>query len=372
VPLGASLGTSFALYFLLRIVELINGNDVEQFFSGYWSFLGLYWMTAPLAWLYAIPVEHFLSEADATRANLWLLGIVSLWRVLLITRAASVLWNVWYMAAFFPVMLFANCVLLLVVWMMPKPVVEFMGGIRLSEADQVVFAVTFIVQTLGLFAWPVWLIGTGIAACVGRRSWHLSAKGSSQTVSLGAWAAALFPFLVLLPPTIISQSSQWLRHKVESDLRTGRYESALRRMSAHERSDFPPVWNPPPRIGYGENVPPLLAVIEQLTKTETKPWVRELFMKKLKMRLSSNDSYLTAWSFMEADEITKYIVVLQQLPERDELIADNYKGLLPILTGENGAADELRVQVRALLGERAKEAEGDRELSPERSVEGLP
>jgi hypothetical protein len=355
LPLVASLATSILLYLLLRIVEMINGNDVERFFSGYWSFLGLYWMTAPLAWLYAIPVEHFLSEADATRANLWLLGIVSLWRVLLITRAASVLWNVWYMAAFFPVMLFANSVLLLLVWLMPKPVIEVMGGIRLSQADQVVLDATLIVAVLGLFAWWVWLIGTGIAACVGRRSWHLSAKGSSLTVSLGAWAVALFPFLVLFPPAIMSQSSQWLRHKVESDLRAGRYESALRRMSAHERSDFPPVWNPPPRIGYGENVPPLLAVIEQLTKTETKPWVRELFMKKLKTRLSTKDPYFTIWETLYEDDMTRYVAVLEQLPERDELLADNYQGLKQILETEDRGSEDLRARIRSLLGEKAKE-----------------
>jgi hypothetical protein len=343
------------LYLLLRIVEVSNGGDVERFFSGYWSFLGLYWMTAPLAWVYAIPVEHFLTEADATRANLWLLGIVSLWRVLLITRVASVLWSVWHIAAFLPVMLFANSVLLLLVWMMPKPVVEFMGGIRLSEADQVVFDVMLVLQVLGIFAWPVWLLGTGIVAGIWRRSWHFSPKGSSQPVSVGAWAAGVLPFVVLLPPTIMSQSTQWLRREVESDLRRGRYESALRRMSAHERTDFPPVWNPPPRIGYGETAPPIVEVAEQLTQTKSSSWVRELFLEKLKTKLSTKDPYFTIWQILEEDEMIRYVAVLEKLPERDHLLADNYQGLVRVLEAEDRGSKELRDRILALLGERAKE-----------------
>src|SRR5688572_9882644 len=93
LPLVASLATSFLLYLLLRVVGWFRGAGWKPFFAGYWSFLGLYWMTAPLALLYAIPVERFFDAADATRANLVLLGIVSLWRVLLITRVASVLWQ---------------------------------------------------------------------------------------------------------------------------------------------------------------------------------------------------------------------------------------------------------------------------------------
>ena len=48
-------------------------------------------MTAPLAWLYAIPYERFLSPVGATRANLWTLGLVAAWRVLLIIRVLVVL-----------------------------------------------------------------------------------------------------------------------------------------------------------------------------------------------------------------------------------------------------------------------------------------
>jgi hypothetical protein len=55
------------------------------------SFLGVFWMSAPLAWLYGIPYERFLSPLAAFNANLWTLGIVTIWRVAWVTRVVSVL-----------------------------------------------------------------------------------------------------------------------------------------------------------------------------------------------------------------------------------------------------------------------------------------
>jgi hypothetical protein len=71
------------------------------FLSGALAFLGLFWMTAPMAWLYAIPYERFLSPVQAVEANLWTLAFVSLWRVLLMSRVLAVL----YRAAFIPLLL---------------------------------------------------------------------------------------------------------------------------------------------------------------------------------------------------------------------------------------------------------------------------
>jgi hypothetical protein len=80
IPLSASLALSFILYSLIEGIARCQRKR-NLFWRGYGIFLSLFWMTAPLAWLYAIPVERFLSAADSARANLWLLGIVSVWRV---------------------------------------------------------------------------------------------------------------------------------------------------------------------------------------------------------------------------------------------------------------------------------------------------
>ena len=85
IPLAASLLSSFVLYLVTYGVFIstrqIRGESVlfvdtdgllkkkplsgPSFLSGYLSFLALFWCTAPLAWLYAIPYERFLSPVEA-------------------------------------------------------------------------------------------------------------------------------------------------------------------------------------------------------------------------------------------------------------------------------------------------------------------
>ena len=371
LPLVASLATSFLLYLLLRVVGLCRGAGWKPFFAGYWSFLGLYWMTAPLALLYAIPVERFFDAADATRANLALLGIVSLWRVLLITRVASVLWQSRFLADLFPVMLFAATVAVIAVAAMPKPIVGLMGGVRFTEAEEVILAVSGNVMAFGTCSWPLWLIGTVVVARLRRPTWCWSV-GEGGNVSPWSWLIAAVSVVAFLPALFVHQPAQQLGRQVEFALRSGRVNEALHLMSQHERSDFPPLWDPPPRIGYRMLEPPILEVMDRIAKTETKPWVRQIFLEKYKYRLSSNDYHsLQSWSSMREAELRRHIEILEQLPERDEVIADNYLGLLDLLKSDR-VSEELKDRIRSVLGERAKEAGGDRELSPERTVEGLP
>src|SRR5207248_679108 len=56
--------------------------------------MALFWMTAPIGWLYAIPVERFLDSYRAAQANIALLGLVSIWRVLLMSRVMAVLFEI--------------------------------------------------------------------------------------------------------------------------------------------------------------------------------------------------------------------------------------------------------------------------------------
>jgi hypothetical protein len=90
IPLAASLASSFFLYTIAYGAQPLPWGQRRPFFAGYRSFLGLFWMTAPLAWLYAIPYERFWSEGDAARANLATLGLVAAWRVVLMIRVLQV------------------------------------------------------------------------------------------------------------------------------------------------------------------------------------------------------------------------------------------------------------------------------------------
>ena len=91
IPLGASFVSSFVLFTLLYILLMRVDKQRPRFFSAYRAFLTLFWMTAPLAWLYAIPYERFLTPMQAATANYITLGVVAVWRVALMVRVASVL-----------------------------------------------------------------------------------------------------------------------------------------------------------------------------------------------------------------------------------------------------------------------------------------
>src|ERR1041384_4053012 len=83
IPLAASLGLSLLLFCLF-----LCGMKADNHFPGFWpayrSFLSLFWMAAPFAFLYAVPYERFLSAPDSVRANIWTLGIVAFWRLLIL------------------------------------------------------------------------------------------------------------------------------------------------------------------------------------------------------------------------------------------------------------------------------------------------
>lgn len=57
----------------------------------YLSFMTLFMMTSPLAWLYAIPFEMFSSPKDAVYYNFYLLILVAFWRLWLFCRAMKII-----------------------------------------------------------------------------------------------------------------------------------------------------------------------------------------------------------------------------------------------------------------------------------------
>ncbi|MFT5528003.1 MAG: hypothetical protein ACI9HK_005989, partial [Pirellulaceae bacterium] len=134
IPLGASIASSLVLYIVLYLVSICRKAPRRGFIAGYRQFLTLYWMTAPLALVYGIPFERMVSPVDAMRANLVLLGIVAAWRVILMIRVASVLYKCHWTAATCAVMLFANSLAFTAIMLMPKPILNLMGGIRLTES----------------------------------------------------------------------------------------------------------------------------------------------------------------------------------------------------------------------------------------------
>jgi hypothetical protein len=363
IPLGASLASSLVLYLLVRLAAYRRQASEPTLVHGYIDFLTLYWMTAPLALLYAIPFERFLSAADATRANLWLLGLVALWRVLLITRVISVIYQASFVAAFFVVMLFADTLAVVILGMTPLPIVGIMGGIRLSESEQVLHNVGWAIRVLGTLTWPLWLIGACVVAARRQPAWSYvpADAGGSVRAARQLWIgaiAAVAAWGFVLP---LTQPEQRLRRQDERDLRAGRIDEALATMSAHQRDDFPPHWDPPPRVAYREATPDIVELQARLNRANVAPWVHAVFAQKFENSLRGEDEYSGVWSFLSAEEIERRIETIAAMPNRAEVIREHQEGLMGIVTvDEYGSAasthgpiypEPLRARIRALLDE---------------------
>lgn len=109
-------------------------------------------------------------------------------------------------------------------------------------------------------------------------------------------------------------------------------------MSKYQRSDFPPHWDPPPRMGYGENTPPLLEVLEAVCSNRSRPWVRALFLDKMA-------SYR---EWLRDDELDRFLTVVETFPEGLEVARDHTESFERILD-RGDCTPSQRERIRALL-----------------------
>jgi len=192
LPLAASIATSLILFVMISFVGMMRGREI-RILSLYPRFLGLFWMTAPLAWLYAIPVERFMTAGSATEMNLNFLVIVALWRVVLMVRiviyAFGAKTNV---TATMIVLFFADIVMLVAVSLIPRPVVGLMGGIRGSEGALAIVLFTDTTMMLGGLTLPIWFFGY-LWACRSAPAWGLAPIDKPRPIGISRSNWALEP-----------------------------------------------------------------------------------------------------------------------------------------------------------------------------------
>jgi hypothetical protein len=345
IPVGASLAASFLLFLVACGRVFLQGQGRPPFFSAYRAFLTLFWMTAPLAWLYAIPYERFLSPGQATSANLWTLALVAAWRVALMVRVVSVLTSRGLGPSLFLVMAFADAVALTAVYLMPKPVVSIMGGVRLTESEQAISGATFCVSCLGILSAPIWGIGGLIAFVTGQPVWQVPVNcPEAASSSRGMWLLGALSLLIWLPILPWTQAEQQLRSRVEEDMQGGRIADGLALMSAHAQSDFPPLWDPPPRVGYGETSPHIFDVLEVLLAGDCAPWVRASYVDKLRRHLGTR-----YWLPVHgSDKLAALVRILKQLPEGPDIATEHREAVESRLSYRELPAAE-RENLNALL-----------------------
>ena len=138
------------------------------------------------------------------------------------------------------------------------------------------------------------------------------------------------------------QPEQWLRRQAERELAAGRIAAGLDLMSRHARTDFPPHWEPPPHIGYGDDNPALLDVLDRLETHPAVDWVREIYWEIFRrdtINLGRYDSRLYAGDLSELERYRHHL------------------GRMPVPEGETELWQAVRTSVATALEERRAEAE---------------
>ncbi|MFN7878095.1 MAG: hypothetical protein ACK5PB_22450 [Pirellula sp.] len=254
IPLAASLVGSFALTLVVWITAWFRGVRSIGLITTFGAILNAYWMTAPLAWLYAIPVERFLGEVDAVRANLALLGLVSIWRVALMIRSLSILYACRYWEALMPIMVFSLILGYVAIQMLPVPLFVVMGGVRIPESEQIIVDTRLQITLCAVLSAPAWIIGFIINWFIKKR-WVWSLESHSEQiphrVSPSAYAVGIVSLLVWLPVLPWTQAEQFQRWYIEDIFKRGDYREVAEWSRQVKVEDLPPHWIPPPRLVYG-------------------------------------------------------------------------------------------------------------------------
>jgi hypothetical protein len=229
-------------------------------------------MTAPTAWLYGIPVERFMDGRGATVANLWLLGIVSLWRVALFSRAVSLIYRVEFSRALGWVLIAAALEAVIVLFFsgFGEAIGRGMAGMRNSAEQDLILKVLGTVFWSCVIAVPILLIVMKAVLNFEGRA-ELAELPSSRKVP---WLALVACAAVWAGVAVVPQQELAKEWKYRAMLERGDTRDALAYLNTLEPEDWPPAKSFRPDPYEYEVYKQLPRLMEQVTGTE-KLWVQE-------------------------------------------------------------------------------------------------
>jgi hypothetical protein len=277
---------------------------IPAFWSGWRSFMGLFWMTAPVAWIYAIPVERFFDSIMATRANLVLLGVVSAWRVLLMARVIQRLTTARFAMALGWVLV-AAAVEVLVVYLFShdwaKAVMSAMGGMRNSPQEEILRRAMGIIINVAFWSGPVFLM----IALWWRARQPLTPLPAPVTSPM-PWTALAAAAVLWIAVAIVPQRELANNVAVEKMIANSQARAALDFLSAHSPAHFAPSRTLPPKAFEYSVFTELPDCFGAVQPTHA-PWVRAHLLQ----RLEEMRSHYSPWRRRRDPH-----------PPRDEMIAD--------------------------------------------------
>ena len=295
------------------------------------SFFGLFWMTAPLAWLYAIPVERWCNDVDAARWNLTLLAVVATWRVLLMSRAVSIIGNWTFRHSFARVLLAATLEAgaLAFFGSLGPRIMASMAGLRLSPAQSVIDdAYSFVLAAI----LPLLVVCTCLLVFFPGEQKRAGAPRKLE-IPARPWR---MPWIFLLLSagfwtwvSIKPQQEQRLNREADQLARKKDWAGLVAFLSKHRQDEFAPSRTLPPLIYEMQSWKRMTEVVQQLSP-ETAPWVRRYYLNSLGTILSLEDYT----RHIDGEDAHRMVDGLDQLEEGPAFAKRFEKILRKILPGE--------------------------------------
>ena len=271
IPLVSSFVSGSFVFYVLKHGFIKEADG--KFSRKYWMFLGLFWKTAPIAWLYGIPVERWMTARSAAVANLWLMGIVSIWRVALFSRVMSVIYEVPWLRTGGWVLLAASLEVAAVLFFsgFGEAIGRGMAGMRNSPEQNLIIGVLGTVFWTAVIAVPLLLIVLKSALRFPEKAKIAELPECNKTPWLLLLCiAVIWGALAILPQQELAK--EWKYRALLEGRKPG---EALAYLNTLEAKDWPPArsFRPDP---YEFEVWRLFPDLMEQVNGSEKPWVQEL------------------------------------------------------------------------------------------------
>lgn len=369
-PFAASILLCTLIFALVNICLALAKRPSANLLADYKTFLSGYWLTAPLAWLYAVPIEIMADEVASLRFNLTALSIVSIWRVLLFSRVVSIIYALPFLYALAWVL--APCMAIAFYFLVSAilPMVSIMGGIRMTQTQAILFAYQNSVLAI-IFYSAVPVIIVCLYGIVRIRE---VAKIGSETVQYvpqkmkrSMWLVPITALLALAGGAVFFQPRLWQAKRIDGLLNQGEFAAAIEKLEFSNRKDFPETWDPPPQFTRNArrvdsraetSELDLSELLKALEQARPSIWINDLLLNQ------ADEILFLQFGWEHGTENLEYLK--QMLPSRDpgdlECLADSLRRLQNISTSNPefaARAKELEEIVTTALTHSATKSSSD-------------
>lgn len=357
-PFVASILLASGLFGWVLATARAMRIEVRHPGRAYVVFLTGYWLTAPLAWLYAIPIEELADEITSMRFNLTLLSIVSIWRVLLFARVISIQFRIRYFVSLASLLVPCMAVAFVGVFSAMLDLVGVMGGVRLTQTQEIMK--DFQDGVLGMISMafvPVVILAV-VAIIMGRREKSQNrSTPTSGSLSWALWGVPMVASIGFGVAMMFFQPSLIRAARIDRLLQSDRIDEAIELMSEGTEKDLPPAWDPPPRAtDRYEATPSLSELLNSIEATSPPTWIARRLLARADLiapiQCGIHRGFLIADTgkprrvFGTVEALQDLVDVVDRMLAIEAIDADSRGGLLELKASATFSLDSARKEQR--------------------------